>query len=76
MTSFLQNGAKMVCKLHWLNRLSKIKLIPLQYKNEKLGLNFVDTDLNYETFLGNTKCWCCGCGHLNSVYILLGHPVY
>ena len=33
----------------------------------KIELNFVDTDLNYETFLGNNECWCCG--HLNSIYI-------
>ena len=39
-----------------------------------IGLNFVDTDLNYETFLGNNECWCYG--HLSSEYILLGHPVF
>ena len=38
----------------------------------KIGLRFANTDLNYETFLENNKYWCCG--HLNSVYILLGHP--
>ena len=64
--------------MHWFNNLSKIKLTPLQEKEEiqtdKIGLNFVDTNLNYETFLENNKCWCCG--HLNGAYILLGHPVF
>ena len=39
----------------------------------KILLSFVDANLNYETCFENNKCWCCG--HLNSEYILLGHPV-
>ena len=39
----------------------------------KIGFNFVDTNLNSETFLENNKCW--SCGHLNSDIILFGHPV-
>ena len=42
-------------------------------QTNKIVLNFVDTNLNYETFIESKKCWCCG--HLNSLYILLGHPV-
>ena len=40
----------------------------------RIGLNFVDTYMNSETFVEANKCWCCG--QLNSVYVLFGHTVY
>ena len=40
----------------------------------KIRLNFVDTNMKYETLFENNKCWYCG--HLNSIYVLLEHPVW
>ena len=56
------------------NKINTSSIQKGEIQTYKIGLNFVDTNLNYETFLENNKCWCCG--HLYSVYILLGHPVY
>ena len=40
----------------------------------EIGLNFVDSNSKYETFLWNNECW--RCGHLGRVYILLEHLVH